>query len=256
LEIVVDVETQLNISIANKLGQIKTVNQFIKVAKNSNSSSEENVIDYNEYPLEKTQKDIRKFLRFMKGSKKLWKFEVIGEQNVPKNEQYILCPNHVTHFDGLWVWTAIGAGNFDMNKICCLAKKEHLESGLTKTGLVLMGGIPVDRFGNTVPAMERARQCLDNGYSMLIHPEGTRSKDGKLGEFKHGAAKLAVDTGIKIIPVRIDGAFEIFPRHKKLPKIFPRKSIKITFSAPIEPQGKAVEEITEMIRKSIVDMGK
>lgn len=254
LEIVVDVETKLNCSISNKMGQIKTVHQFVKVIKSGNATSKESLINYSDFPMQKTQRDIRKFLSFMKWSKRLWKFNVIGIQNIPKQEQYILCPNHLSHFDGLWVWTAIGSDKFDITKICCLAKKEHLESKLSRFGLIAMGGIPVDRYGNTVPALERAKQCLDAGYNMLIHPEGTRSKDGTLGEFKQGAAKLAVDTGVKIIPVRIDGAFEIFPPHKKLPKIVPRKSLKISFATPIDPNGKTLDELTELIKNEIEKM--
>lgn len=56
------------------------------------------------------------------------------------------------------------------------------------------------------------------GNFFLIHPEGTRTRDGKLGAFKDGAAKIAIETGLTIIPVAIEGGYEIWPYDRKLPE--------------------------------------
>ena len=123
----------------------------------------------------------------------------------------------------------------------------------------MLGAIPVDRSGNSAPAMKRALQCVNSGYSILIHPEGTRTKTGEMGTFRNGAAKLAIDCGKKIIPVYIGGAFDIFPYNRAIPKFFNFKNLKryminISFGTPIEPFGKSKEELTEEIRNCILKM--
>ena len=93
---------------------------------------------------------------------------------------------------------------------------------------------------------------------MLLHPEGTRTLDGKIREFKGGAAKLAIDAGVPLIPVRIEGAWDIFPPHRKIPNIFSRKGrypISIVFGKPITPDGKSVEELTAMLQNEVERLG-
>ena len=129
-----------------------------------------------------------------------------------------------------------------------------------KKAFVALGGIPVDRSGNTAPAMERAMQRLNKSKChMIIHPEGTRSRSGELGEFKQGAAKIALETQTKILPVFIEGAYEIYPPSRKLPKIFNfkrmrRYNVTVHFGQIIDPSEKSVLEITDQIKAAIVAM--
>lgn len=64
----------------------------------------------------------------------------------------------------------------------------------------MLGGIPVDWQGNSAVSVMRCRECIEEGGYLLIHPEGTRTRNGKIGEFKQGAAKLAIETGREINP--------------------------------------------------------
>ena len=106
----------------------------------------------------------------------------------------------------------------------------------------------------------RSRECISDGYTFLIHPEGTRTRNGELGRFKSGAATLAAETGKKILPVRIDGAYEVYPYNKTFPRLFDWKHFKkypltIQFAEPISTEGKTVQEVTEELRKVIIQMG-
>lgn len=257
------IEEIFNIKICDKLGAISTVEDLIKLTENKNEDNCILPMAYNvtDYPITKTSKDIQRLNLFGKLSKRFYSFEVIGTENIPSDDNFILCPNHESHFDGMWVWTAIDS-KVDFNKICCLAKQEHLKHWITKMGLTMVGGIPVDRTGNTAPAIERALQCLKNDKCfMLIHPEGTRTRTGNLGEFKQGAAKLSIESGVKIIPVCINGAYEIFPPNRKLPRLFDWKhfckyQLKIQFGTPIEPNDKKAAEITEEIKRQIIEIKK
>ena len=257
LQMCVEIEGTWNISIENKIGNIKTVRDIIPLLQDSGTVVRDTDYDIEDYPISKTDVHIRQFKRYMRFSSLIWRFSVTGLENIPSGGRFILCPNHQSHFDGLWVWTALRKKNIDLKKISCLAKQEHLKSKTTRSWLAMLGGIPVDRTGNTVPAMKRALACLNDGYTMLIHPEGTRSRDGKIHEFKGGAAKLAIDADVPLIPVRIEGAWDIFPFHRKRPKIFRlgrRYPIIISFGKPIMSDGKIVDQLTAELQMAVEQM--
>lgn len=147
----------------------------------------------------------------------------------------------------------------DLKKICCMAAMHTMDGKASRKLFDALGGIPVDRDGNTIPAMNSAKKCLKNGDVLFVFPEGARSRDGSMLPFKNGAAKLAIDTNTRILPVRIDGAFEVYPRWNKYPHFFDWKHgkkyrITICFGTPIVPDGITAEDITEKIRQQIIDM--
>ena len=120
-----------------------------------------------------------------------------------------------------------------------------------------LGGIPVERTGNTIDSTQRSIDFIKEGNFFLIHPEGTRTRDGKLGAFKDGAAKIAIETGLTIIPVAIEGGYEIWPYDRKLPETRDKdtgrkKTLTITFCPEVKTAGRSPEEITEEIRRKIV----
>jgi long-chain acyl-CoA synthetase len=258
MELCVAMEGAFNITIGDSIAKAKTV-QCLTELVNSGGDNR-SVMPYNieDYPLPKSKKHMRRLKLFMRLSRLFWRFKVSGLENIPKCGKYILAPNHQSHFDGLWIWSAIGGKRVNFNKICCLAKQEHLNSSGSRFMLVMLGGIPIDRSGNAAPAIKRAFACIQSDYTMLIHPEGTRTRDGKMQEFKGGAAKLAIDADVPIIPVRIDGAWDIFPPHRKRPKIFrfgKRYPLIITFGKPVAADGKSVEELTALVQSEVKRLG-
>jgi 1-acyl-sn-glycerol-3-phosphate acyltransferase len=83
--------------------------------------------------------------------------------------------------------------------------------------------------------MAKARTQLQKDQSLIVFPEGSRSWDGKMIPFKKGAYLLAVQFGLPIVPITIDGAFDVMPRFKKLPKW---GHVKLTIHKPIDmPEG-------------------
>ncbi|MDR2586502.1 MAG: 1-acyl-sn-glycerol-3-phosphate acyltransferase, partial [Prevotellaceae bacterium] len=232
LEMCAEIESALNVSIENKIGNVKTVSDVIKLIENNGAFNKDVEYDINDYPLPKTKQHIRRLKRFMRLSRFTWHFKVVGLENLPIDGKYILCPNHQSYYDILWVLTAIGHKRIDLHKVCCLAAEMFLSYNDV---MAMLGGIPVERSGNTVPSMNRALSCIKEGYTMIIFPEGTRSRDGKIHEFKGGAAKLAIDANVPLIPVRIEGAWNVFPPHRKRPKIFSWKGsypLHISFGKP------------------------
>ena len=258
LEVYVEIEDALNMKFIDTLISVDTVRDITLHIESSDMNQNGPNYNINNYPLKKTRKHLIRLKRLMFLSRVIWYFEISGRDNVPVDGRYILCPNHQSHFDSLWVWTAIGAKRVDLQKICCLAKQEHLDNNNSREGLIMLGGIPVDRKGNTAPAMLRALECLHNGYSLLIHPEGTRTLNGKINEFKGGAAKLAIDANVPLVPVRIEGAWKVFPPHRKRPRIFSWKGsypLSISFGKPIMPNGRSVEELTAALQSEVERLG-
>lgn len=257
-ELCVALDEKFGVSIETDLYDKITVGDIIQYIEHNSIDSQAAYNDSADYPLPRTEKDYRSFDRLIKLVNFLWNIKVFGRDNLDSNEKYIFCPNHESYLDGLWIIGSLD--NKTRRSICSLAADWLFEHRIYHRTLVKLGGIPVHRTGNTTPAMKRAYECLILGnYNLLIHPEGTRTRNGKLGKFKSGAAKLSIESGVKIVPVCINGAYEIFPPHKKLPKLFDLKNLRkytlqIKFGKPLSHNGRTAEELTEEIREQIVKM--
>lgn len=246
------------VSVEPYLHQGMTVSEIEALLAQGTSAPLPGGMNFGAYPQTKSEKDMRKLHIFWTVSNMCWKVEVLGRESLRPDEKYIFCPNHESYLDAMWV-----VGSLDSTagrEMCTMAADILFENRLFRWGLTAMGAIPVQREGNTAPALRCAYECLSTGqHHLLIHPEGTRTRSGQLGTFKPGAAALAIETGLKIIPVCINGAFEIFPPHRKFPRLFDWKRLRryplqIHFGQPIAPEGKTAEEITGEIEEQIVAM--
>lgn len=137
-----------------------------------------------------------------------WKIEVVGAEKItdPRNP-YVFVSNHqsmadipvLAHLPGEMKW---------------MTKKELFSVPFLGWMLRLAGDIRVDRDNPraAVQAIRRARWYLENNCSVMIFPEGTRSPDGEVKAFHDGAFRLAVDTGVPILPVVVEGTFDCLPK--------------------------------------------
>lgn len=238
-ELCVEIEKHFGVDLTNCISAQFTIEQLCEMIEGNGESSSNTVsYDVEQYPMKRHVWDrgILSVFRFL--TKVFYKFEVSGTENIPENGAYIICANHQSHLDGMWILAA-AKEKIKFNDFCCMAKQEHLNSAISRRGLRLTGGIPVARGANTSPALKRVLECLEQGKVVLIHPEGTRTVDGKLGEFKLGAEKLALEAKVPILPVKIEGAYEIYPKNQKLPHILRKKGrypLKIKFFPTLNPQ--------------------
>ena len=108
--------------------------------------------------------------------------------------------------------------------------KRRWEGMLTQ---LLINTFPIPRAGGARPALDRLKEHLAHRWSVVIFPEGTLSRTGNIGTFKKGAAILAIDAGVPIVPAYVEGLYEIFPRFRHIPR---RHPATITFGEPLYPQ--------------------
>ncbi len=163
-----------------------------------------------------------------------------GLDNIPKQTPYVIAANHETYVDGMWIGSYLPRNHFRLMS-CIAAKDLEDRHGLLGKLIVRVGrAIPIDRFGNPVRGLIIARKKVEEGNILLVHPEGTRSVDGQLGEFKDGAAYIALKSQVPLLPVFIDGGYEVFNRHMKAPQPFDaahgrKREVILTFGKPLDP---------------------
>ena len=133
--------------------------------------------------------------------------KVTGKENIAENTSYIVIPNHQSYFDIFLIYGWLGLD------IKWVMKKELRKIPGIGFGSEKVGHIFIDRSNHrkALESLKKAKEKLVNGTSVVIFPEGTRSKTGDMIPFKRGAFKLAIDLGLPILPVTVSGTINILP---------------------------------------------
>ena len=169
--------------------------------------------------------------------------EVSGLDRLEPHRAYVYMPNHLSFLDGPLLEMLIpGAARV-------ILKKPVLRIPVVGQAMRFVGFVPVDRKGAeggkksiaTAAALMRER-----GYSFLIFPEGTRSRDGKLQRFRRGGFFLALETGAPIVPVTIQGTFELMPKGQPYAR---KGNVKVEFHAPVPVTGHKRETMDGLMEK-------
>ncbi len=186
------------------------------------------------------------------GSKVKVIYENDSEEEIRKiredKEPVILISNHQSNLD---IPTLLGYLPMDFSFI---AKKEMEKWPLIGWWMKALNCIFLDRKNvrQGMKDMKDAISKVKNGYSYVIFPEGSRSEDGNVGEFKKGSFKLATDAGVRIVPITLSGTYDI--QSKKSLKIKKNKNVKIIVDKPINLQKLSHEEqksINEIVNRII-----
>jgi 1-acyl-sn-glycerol-3-phosphate acyltransferase len=132
---------------------------------------------------------------------------VSGRSHIVKNTSYVVVSNHQSYYDIFLIYGWLGID------IKWIMKKELARIPGLGFGSRKVGHIFLDRSNSRVAleSLNEAKKKLVMGTSVVIFPEGTRSKTGVIGPFKKGAFKLAIDLGLPILPVTISGTKNIWP---------------------------------------------
>ena len=138
--------------------------------------------------------------------------EITGEENLTSGQTYIFAGNHVSQFD---IFSFQG---YFPHGFRWIAKKELFRIPFFGKAMLRAGIISIDRSQGreAMKSLNRAAEQIASGTSVLIFPEGTRSRDGRLKPFKTGAITLAIKAGVPVVPIGFNGTYEILPKGKFL----------------------------------------
>ena len=168
-----------------------------------------------------------------------------GTENIT-TDPVIYAGNHQSFLDA-FLFNHVVPTNV-LNNVYYLAKVKHFSKGYMKTLGENSNVILVDINKNLGEVLQTLAMVLRSGKSVAIFPEGARTRDGKILEFKKAFAILAKELNIPIVPFGIKGAFEAFPSNSKFPK---SSNVEIRFFERIEPKDMSYEEIVEKTRDCI-----
>ncbi len=167
----------------------------------------------------------------------LWyRIKTEGEENLPKEGGYLYISNHRSMADPI----LIGLSN-KKTQFCFLAKQELFSHGAVGWLLRKLGAVAVDRGTGDFSPLEELAVRLKNGENALVFPEGTRSKDGRLGRFKTGAALIAAQTGVPVVPVGISFSG----------KLHFRSTIHVQYGSPFQIPHMSADQINAAALKQI-----
>ena len=133
---------------------------------------------------------------------------VYGLENLPAEGGFILCVNHCSNHDPLYVATSIPKERH----VHFLAKKELFDNKFVRPLVAGLEAIPVDRGHADIAAVRSAMKVVKEGHALGIFPQGTRSLDNTPTPMLNGASLFAMRGGVPVIPAYIDGPYRLFRR--------------------------------------------
>lgn len=166
----------------------------------------------------------------------IYRVKVEGKENIPKEQGYLICSNHIHAFDPILINTCT------RHKISYMAKKELFKIPILNLFLKSSGAFPVDRGHSDLNSIKKAIEILKNKNVLSIFPEGTRHKDGNFKDIKPGAAFVAIEANSPIVPIRIIGNYKPFSK------------ITVKIGQPINSIGCNKFELTEKLKIAIENL--
>jgi 1-acyl-sn-glycerol-3-phosphate acyltransferase len=164
--------------------------------------------------------------------------EVFRELDPP----VVLVANHASHLDTPTILRAMPR-SWRRKTIVAAAADHFYQRRSTASGVsLLLNTVPVSRSGGGADALEHISELVGDGWNLLIYAEGTRSRDGELGRMRSGAALIAQNHGIAIVPVRVTGTHAAMPPDASWPRrvrgrlLSRRHRVDVTFGEPVMPQ--------------------
>ena len=174
------------------------------------------------------------------------RLETVGFDRLNGNANYVFFANHASHLDPLAIMAAL-----DHWETRWVAKKELESVPIFGYGLKVSGQLLIDR-NDREQAVATIRQALGNErVSVVFFPEGARSGDGQLRDFKKGGAAFAIEAGLSVVPVAISGTDRILPKHGNY---VVAGTIRLTCGEPIDVAGMTDadrDELTQVARVQI-----
>jgi len=181
--------------------------------------------------------------------------KVSGLEKLPKNGPYIISSNHQSYLDPLILASILPADLF--RRLFAVGTSDIFGKGFMRRLARSLKVVVLDPDANLVPAMRAGAFGLRRGLALMLYPEGERSIDGTPRIFKKGAAILSIHQQVPIVPVAIEGFYDVWPRNQKFRGF---TALKMVFGDPITPPPEseaseaAYEKLTADLKARIVEM--
>jgi 1-acyl-sn-glycerol-3-phosphate acyltransferase len=186
----------------------------------------------------------------------LHRWEVRGRENLPVFPPFVMAANHASHLDAMVLGAALPLAWRD--RVCPLAAGDLFFRNLPASALSagLLNALPIWRRKPGSHALQELRQRLvEDRCVYLLFPEGTRTRDGRMGRFKPGVGMLVASTPVPVVPCHLEGTFQAFPPNRVLPRphrIVLRIGEPLAFAAAANDHGGWVEvagAVEEAVRR-------
>lgn len=160
---------------------------------------------------------------------------------------YVVMSNHQSHYD-IPVLFRVVRGRMRM-----VTKKELFRIPVFGEAMRGAGFIEIDRSDRrrALASLDVAAEMLKHGTHVWIAPEGTRSRDGRIGALKKGGFKLAAETGLPILPIAIRGTIDVLPRGRRDTRLGQR--VDVTYGQPLPTRGAPLDALIAQVRAFLVE---
>jgi 1-acyl-sn-glycerol-3-phosphate acyltransferase len=155
----------------------------------------------------------------------LHRIRIEGRGNIPA-EACLIVGNHASFLDPTTIGWSIP------REIYFFGRKNLFRPPVLSWLLPMCNVLPIDQEAPDITGLRRVLKLLKSGESLLVFPEGSRSEDGKLQRAEPGAGLLAAKSGLPVLPVRLFGSHESFPRGAKFPRPHP---LRVVIGQPYQP---------------------
>ena len=171
--------------------------------------------------------------------------KVEGRENLVKGQSYVFVANHQGAFDIFLIY------GFLCRNFKWMMKRQIRQMPFVGKACESAHHIFVDKRGASKirATYDSARQTLQGGMSLVVFPEGARSFTGHMGVFKRGAFMLADDIELPVVPLTINGSFDIMPRTRDMKWVI-WHPLRLTIHKPIQPIGKGADNIKYLEEES------
>ncbi|HEV3136294.1 MAG TPA: lysophospholipid acyltransferase family protein, partial [Pirellulales bacterium] len=163
-----------------------------------------------------------------------------GRHFLPRSGGGLILSNHQSNLDPI----LIGLGC--QRRLNYVARRTLLRVAPLRWLLNSLDTIPIDREGSGFGGLKETLKRLKRGELVLLFPEGTRTPDGEVHAIKPGFCAIARRSGVPLIPMALDGAFEAWPRHRSIPR---PAVVHVEFGEPIAPEQVARLSDDELVRE-------